>query len=193
MTILDTLWSEIAGSFVATPASVSAVRLVAAILLGGAIGIEREWHHKPAGLRTHILIAVAAALFALIALELQAISRAEGGADSGARNDILRLIGAVTSGVAFLAAGTIITAGGRVKGLTTGAGMWLAGAVGLSCGVGRIGLAGLATVITLIVLWTFRALEERIEHKGVTRDLTLGAPPPDPEPHRRRTPSDPAD
>lgn len=167
MDILDLfarLWADLASSFTATPPSIAALRMIAALIMGGSIGFEREWHHKSAGLRTHMLIAVAASLFALIALELVEISRVDGAA-SGARSDLVRLIGAVTSGVAFLAAGSIVTAGTRVKGLTTGAGMWLAGAVGLACGTGRIGLAALATGLTLIVLWGFRVIEERIEKK----------------------------
>ena len=192
MQILDALWTDLSDSFTATPPLVATMRLLAALALGGAIGFEREWHHKPAGLRTHMLIAVASALFALIALELVEISRGEGAA-SGARSDIVRLIGAVTSGVAFLAAGTIITAGGRVRGLTTGASMWLAGAVGLACGTGRIGLGALATLITVTVLWAFRRLEDRLESPAVRAmnedaDLPLT---PDGEARRRHTPSDP--
>lgn len=168
------------------------MRMLAALALGGAIGFEREWHHKPAGLRTHMLIAVAASLFALIALELVDISRSEGAA-SGARSDIVRLIGAVTSGVAFLAAGTIITSGGRVRGLTTGASMWLAGAVGLACGTGRIGLGALATGITVTVLWVFRRLEERLESPAVramNEDADVPMTPDD-EARHRHTPTDP--
>ena len=183
MDIAARLWTDLAASFTATPPSVAALRMIAALAMGGAIGFEREWHHKAAGLRTHMLIAVAAALFALIALELVEISRADG-ADSGARSDLVRLIGAVTSGVAFLAAGSIVTAGARVKGLTTGAGMWLAGAVGLACGTGRIGLAALATAITLVVLWGFRWLEERLENKSALEAAQEDAAPLTSRPHR---------
>lgn len=185
MEILDRLWLDLASSFVATPPSVATLRLVAALSLGGAIGFEREWHHKSAGLRTHMLISVAAALFALIALELVQISTNSG--DPGARNDILRLIGAVTSGVAFLAAGSIFTAGNRVKGLTTGAGMWLAGAVGLACGTGQIGLGLLATTLTVIVLWLFRVLEDRIESHAAQTPVTP-EPAPGAPTHARRPP-----
>jgi len=192
MQILSQLWTDLSDSFAATPPSVATMRMLAALALGGAIGFEREWHHKPAGLRTHMLIAVAASLFALIALELVDISRTEGAA-SGARSDIVRLIGAVTSGVAFLAAGTIITSGGRVRGLTTGASMWLAGAVGLACGTGRIGLGALATGITVTVLWVFRRIEERLESPAVRAMNEDADVPmtPDTEERRRHTPSDP--
>ncbi len=188
MQILSQLWTDLSDSFTATPPSVATMRMLAALALGGAIGFEREWHHKPAGLRTHMLIAVAASLFALIALELVDISRAEPG-------DVVQLSfdGAVTSGVAFLAAGTIITSGGRVRGLTTGASMWLAGAVGLACGPGRIGLGALATGITVTVLRVFRRIEERLESpatRAMNEDADLPMTPAD-EARHRHTPTDP--
>lgn len=132
---------------------VTLLRLTCAIVLGGAIGWEREAHSKEAGLRTHMLIALAACLFTLIAFDLTAIS-APG--EGELRVDPLRLIEAVTSGVAFLAAGTIITQGAKVRGLTTGAGMWMAGAIGLTCGVGNIALAAMATALALTVLWLIK-------------------------------------
>lgn len=159
MAIWDEFTAELTRSFVATPAAIAALRLLAAMLLGGLIGLEREVHDKAAGLRTHMLIAVAACLFSLIALELIVLQAT---APGDPRPDILRLIEAVTAGVAFLAAGSIIVSGGHVKGLTTGAGMWMAGAVGLACGTGRAGLAVMATVLALVVLWLFRRLSERI-------------------------------
>ncbi|WP_374291588.1 MgtC/SapB family protein [Paenirhodobacter enshiensis] len=185
MTPLANMWSDLAASFTATPPSVAALRMIAALILGGAIGFEREWHHKPAGLRTHMLIAIASALFALIAFELVDITRAEG-PESGARSDLTRLISSVTSGVAFLAAGTIIISGQRVKGLTTGAGMWLAGAVGLACGCGRIGLAGLATLLTLLVLWIFRKIEARVDK--LEEEIERKHPDPDFEAPLRNDP-----
>ncbi|AMY69960.1 MgtC/SapB family protein [Frigidibacter mobilis] len=157
------IWNEFAaeltGSFTATATAIAALRLVAAMLLGGLIGLERELQDKAAGLRTHMLIAVAACLFSLIALELIALPTA---APNEQRTDILRLIEAVTAGVAFLAAGSIIVSGGHVKGLTTGAGMWMAGAVGLACGTGHAGLAVMASGLAVLVLWLFKRLSERI-------------------------------
>jgi putative Mg2+ transporter-C (MgtC) family protein len=126
------------------------LRLLAACLLGALIGVEREWRRKPAGLRTHIMVAAGACLFCLLTLEL--LQEAEARASSIASPDPIRIISAVTSGVAFLAAGTIITSGNRVIGLTTGAGMWVAGAIGVACGLGHIALAGLATGIVLVIL-----------------------------------------
>ncbi|MES2664706.1 MAG: MgtC/SapB family protein [Pseudomonadota bacterium] len=155
MSVLAQIQSEFAASFQATPPVIVAVRLVAAIVLGGIIGVEREVNTDGAGLRTHILVSLASCLFALIVFEMLADTSSEG-------SDPLRLIGAVTSGVAFLAAGSIFTSGGHVKGLTTGAGMWMAGAVGLACGVGNIPLAAMATILAVTVLWAFQRLSRRL-------------------------------
>ncbi|WP_370286876.1 MgtC/SapB family protein [Pseudooceanicola nanhaiensis] len=132
------------------------LRLAVGIVLGGMIGWERESSQKHAGLRTHVMISLAACLFGLITL---AIMLSPIGDDDSIRKDPIRLIEAVTAGVAFLAAGTIFTRGGDVKGLTTGAGMWLAGAVGVACGLGHLGLAVVATVLGLTVLRIFKTLE----------------------------------
>ncbi|MFB2594239.1 MgtC/SapB family protein [Paracoccus sp. p4-l81] len=137
------------------PFATAILRLIAAALMGSLIGWEREVNARPAGLRTHMLVSLASALFALLALELTYL-----GDEAGVRltSDPLRMIEAVTSGVAFLAAGSIITSGGKVKGLTTGASMWMAGAVGLACGIGKLQLALVAMVFALIVLWIVRRL-----------------------------------
>lgn len=150
-------------SFSGTAPEVALLRLGMAVLLGGIIGYERALHARTAGLRTHILISLASCLFALLTFEI--MSRFE---DEAA--DPLRLIEAVTSGVAFLAAGSIILAGNRVVGLTTGAGMWLAGAIGLACGIGALALAVLATVIVVPVLWILRRLSHSLENGMADED-----------------------
>ena len=124
-------------------------RLLVAGFLGALIGWERETHEKPAGLRTHTIISLAACLFTLIGLEMVQVERFQ---VDHVRADPIRLIDAVTAGVAFLAAGSIITSGGSVRGLTTGAGMWMSGAIGLAAGMGEVLLAGMAAGITLIAL-----------------------------------------
>ncbi|MGR3323236.1 MAG: MgtC/SapB family protein [Pseudooceanicola sp.] len=134
------------------------LRLAMATLLGGLLGWEREAKNKEAGLRTHIMIALAACIFALITLGLLMSPLAD---DDSIRKDPIRVIEAVTAGVAFLAAGTIFTRGGDVKGLTTGAGMWLAGAIGVAVGLGNTGLAIVATILALIVLRIFKMIEKR--------------------------------
>lgn len=154
----DLIASEITGTFRAVPFEVATLRIVAAIVLGGLIGAEREWRHKPAGLRTHILVSLAASLFFIIGRE---ISLVDFGAVGEMRIDPLRLIEATTAGVAFLVAGIIITSGGKVKNITTGASLWLAGAIGLACGSGNVPLATLATVLVLLVLSLLSVLEPR--------------------------------
>ncbi|MHA3980166.1 MgtC/SapB family protein [Halovulum sp. GXIMD14794] len=142
------------------PLEVVVLRMFAAMILGGVIGFEREARDRPAGLRTHISISLAACLFTLIAFEMLAMPEPVDG-DGRLRIDPLRLIEAVTSGVAFLAAGSIITSGGKVKGLTTGASMWLAGAIGLACGSGNLVLGAIAAVLVLIVLAALRWMKHQ--------------------------------
>ena len=137
------------------------VRLIAAVVLGAVIGFEREYLARPAGLRTHILVSLAAALFTVVALEL---AHREIAQSQGLSIDPTRVVEAVTAGVAFLAAGSIIRGKGGVKGLTTGAGLWLAGAIGTACGIGTIGIAAIVAGIGLIVLTVFRLLERDLPH-----------------------------
>lgn len=124
-------------------------RMIVAAIMGGAIGLERETREKPAGLRTHMMICLAACLFTLLGSELLAIEPTH---SASIRTDPMRLIEAVTAGVAFLAAGSIITSRGSVRGLTTGASMWMAGAIGVACGIGELLLGFFALAISLIVL-----------------------------------------
>lgn len=138
------------------PYPVIFVRMVGAILLGAVIGAEREYQDHPAGLRTHILVALAACVFAILSIESVHMA---GFADDQVRIDPLRVIEAVTAGVAFLAAGMIVFSRGEVKGLTTGAGMWLAGSVGLSVGLGYWFIAAVATGACFIVLFILARLE----------------------------------
>jgi putative Mg2+ transporter-C (MgtC) family protein len=142
------------------------LRLFVATILGAVIGFDRELRHRPAGLRTHMIMSLAAALFTILTLELHAqISRQT---PSGA--DPIRIIEAITVGVSFLAAGTIIQSGRNVQGLTTGAGMWLAGAVGLACGLGRYGLAVLASALALFILAVLIPLETWIARAPGRKD-----------------------
>lgn len=135
---------------------VIAARLLLAVTLGAVIGFEREQLARPAGLRTHMLTALAAALFTIITMEIHASVMREPGSPS---TDPIRVIEAVTAGVAFLAAGAIFRSQGDVKGLTTGAGMWLAGAIGVACGAGYGILAVMATVLAAVILVAVRWLE----------------------------------
>lgn len=111
----------------------AALRLGAALLCGGVIGIDREQQKRSAGLRTHMLVSLAAALFTIIAFQIYAEVQA---LDENVSADPLRLLEAITAGVAFLAAGSIFRRSDSVEGLTTGSGLWLSGALGMACGRG---------------------------------------------------------
>ncbi len=150
-----------------TPIHVFAFRMGFAAVLGGVIGYERELHHRAAGLRTHILVAVAAALFMILGTEMFEVVQAR---DDNPTADLLRVIEAVTTGVAFLGAGTIFMSNGSVRGLTTGAGMWLAGAVGLAVGLGHYIIALIGAVIAVITL----AVLVRLSHHTDRRDEDTG-------------------
>ncbi|MDX5401902.1 MAG: MgtC/SapB family protein [Rhodobacterales bacterium] len=141
------------------------VRLLAAVLFSGLIGFERESRNRPAGLRTHMLVGLASAAYCLIMLEILASSK---GVSAGLAMDPLRLLESVTSGVAFLAAGMIVFSKGRVKGLTTGASLWLAAALGLGAGFGFWPIASLGTGLALIIIRLIGAAEKAA--KGRTDD-----------------------
>ncbi len=130
------------------PFPVIAARLLVAAALGAAIGFEREWRNRPAGLRTHTLVCVAAAMFGVLTLE---IVHMPAFARESSQIDPIGVVQAVTTGVAFLAAGTIIFSRGEVHGLTTGAGLWLAGSVGLCSGLGLWQVAALGALLALVV------------------------------------------
>jgi putative Mg2+ transporter-C (MgtC) family protein len=154
---------------------VLAARLLLAALFGAAIGFEREWRNRPAGLRTHILVCVAAATFAVLTIEIAhaPMFNSETLRDA-VRVDPIRVVEAVTAGVAFLAAGVVIFARGHVHGLTTGAGMWLAGAIGVACGMGLWQIAAFSSLLALVVLGLLYSLEKKLDldkepHVGLRR------------------------
>ena len=143
-----------------TPFQAIAARMLLATLFGSMIGFEREWRNRPAGLRTHVLVCVAAATFAILTIEIIHAPMFTAG---GVQFDPIRAVEAVTAGVAFLAAGTILFSRGEVQGLTTGAGMWLAGAIGLACGLGLWQIAAFGTLLVLIVLVLMHTLESKLD------------------------------
>ena len=118
------------------------IRLILALVLGGAIGIEREYRAKEAGFRTHFLVALGSALFCLVSqfgfgFELK---------------DSSRVAAQVVSGIGFLGAGTIIFQKNMVRGLTTAAGLWVTAAIGLACGTGMYVAAAVTTAMVLLGL-----------------------------------------
>ena len=115
------------------------LRLILAVVAGGLIGLEREVVHKPAGVRTHMLVSLGSALFVLIALD----SIPEG---------IDKIIAGVATGIGFLGAGTIFKSKSEVQGLTTAASVWTVAAVGLAVGLGYYWTTIISVVLVLIVL-----------------------------------------
>jgi putative Mg2+ transporter-C (MgtC) family protein len=140
------------------PVSVIVARTLATVAFCGLVGLERESSRRPAGLRTHMLIGLAACVYCLLTLTL--IDRADEFGDT-VQMDPLRLIEAVTGGVAFLAAGLIVFSQGKVRGLTTGASMWVAAAIGVACGLGEWVIAATTTVLTLTIIALIRQLEKQ--------------------------------
>ena len=140
------------------------IRLMLALLLGGAIGIEREYRAKEAGFRTHFLVALGSALFCLV-------SQFGFGVDL---KDSSRVAAQVVSGIGFLGAGTIIFQKNVVRGLTTAAGLWVTAAIGLACGTGMY----LAAVLTAaMVLLGLEVLNYWIPQLGLsTIELSFSAP-----------------
>lgn len=142
-------------------------RLGAATLLGGVIGLEREKAGRNAGLRTHILLCLGAALVMCTGEFIFATY-------SGLSNiDPARLGAQVVSGIGILCAGAIMREGSAVRGLTTATGLWCASCIGLAAGSGNLIPAAGATVIVVIVLWFFRNLEEKRLHKNNCAGLVI--------------------
>ena len=121
------------------------LRLLVAGTLGGLLGYERERKGKSAGLRTHMLVAIGAALFVLISLQA--------GADSES-DAMSRVLQGIVAGIGFLGAGAIIKSAQHegATGLTTAAGIWLTAAIGVAAGMGQLALAMLSTLLALIIL-----------------------------------------
>lgn len=158
---LSTIWSTLVQEFsdvvdLADATRVS-VRLLMAVLLGGLIGYEREQQQKAAGLRTHMLVSLGAAVFVLAPSE------------SGmALGDMSRVIQGVVAGIGFLGAGAIIKLDqqGIIKGLTTAASIWMAAAIGITVGLGRETTAIMATALALFILAVLRWVEPSGQNSG---------------------------
>ena len=132
------------------------VHLLAALAAGGAIGIERSWHGRPAGFRTHSLVCLASSLLMLLTV-FQA--RWFPGVGDTVRLDPTRMAQGIMTGIGFLGAGVIFKEGLTVRGLTTAASIWITAAIGVMMGSGLYFPAATATVLTLGVLSVFRVVE----------------------------------
>jgi putative Mg2+ transporter-C (MgtC) family protein len=131
------------------------LRLLVALAIGTAVGLQRELTHKPAGLRTHMLVALGTALFVV------------GAAESGmSPNDVSRIVQGVATGIGFLGGGAILklTDEREIHGLTTAAGIWMTAAASAAAGLGQMAVALVATLLGLLVLIVFRKLEKHLGH-----------------------------
>ncbi len=131
--------------------SVDLAKLLLAILIGGIIGIEREFRHKVAGFRTNIFICVGAMLFTVFASRYSV------------PGDAVHIIGSIVSGVGFIGAGVILRQEGHIVGLTTAAIIWLTAALGMGIGMGDFRLVGVATIAVMVILWVFPRFERQID------------------------------
>lgn len=140
--IIDTLLSEFADATDAEQITRIVVRLTMAAVLGGIVGRQRERMRKAAGARTHMLVAMGAALFVLVP--------EQGGMALG---DLSRVVQGIIAGMGFLGAGAILKNQSELSivGLTTAAGVWMTAAIGVACGLGRESTAVISTVLVLVV------------------------------------------
>jgi putative Mg2+ transporter-C (MgtC) family protein len=154
---METLWHELtAGMADRGHLAIVLIRTITAVLLGGIVGIQREKVGKPAGLRTHMLVCLGTAVVVLAC--------SGGGMDM---DGLSRVIQGIVTGIGFIGAGTILklTQEREIQGLTTAAGLWMTAAIGVACGLGTLGLAVIATVLTVIVL-ALQGFEEYLNNRG---------------------------
>ncbi|QOX78425.1 MgtC/SapB family protein [Trichlorobacter lovleyi] len=141
------------------------IRLLLATLLGGLIGLERELHGRPAGFRTHLMVALGAALYMGVSLHFYQVYGGLSGS-LAVRVDPGRVAAQIVVGIGFLGAGAIIRENASVRGLTTAACLWVAAAIGTACGAGMLLIAVVVTAISLVSLLVLKRVEE-----GLSRDI----------------------
>jgi putative Mg2+ transporter-C (MgtC) family protein len=129
-----------------------ALRLLVAAVLGALVGLEREIHDHPAGMRTHLLVSLGSAGFTVLSI----VAFPAPGADPG------RIAAQIVSGIGFLGAGAILKEGATIRGLTTAASLWAVAAVGMAAGAGAWIVAGTITAIAIVSLWPLRLVAEKV-------------------------------
>ena len=155
---MNIIWEELAAGFPDAKEMVSlTVRLVVAMMFGAVIGFQRERAGKPAGLRTHMLVSSGAAVFVIACLQF--------GLDS---NGVSRVVQGLVTGIGFIGAGAILKLPEKqeVEGLTTAAGIWITAALGVAVGLGRFGLALVATLLAWMTLSLMRQLEYMLNRES---------------------------
>lgn len=152
--MMDVFWQELTSGLHDTKQLERVIiRLVAAVLLGGIVGIQREKDRKPAGLRTHMLVSLATAVF-VISCSAAGVS-VEG---------LSRVVQGLVTGIGFIGAGAILKLSQehQIRGLTTAASVWMTAAIGVSVGLGSLGIGAMVTILALIIL-VLEEVEHRVE------------------------------
>ena len=154
---MDPLWHELTNGIPdRARLGIILIRVIAAVLLGAILGIERERAGKPAGLRTHMIVCLGTAVVVLSGIEVNM------GLDG-----LSRVIQGIVTGIGFIGAGTILKLNEQreIQGLTTAAGLWMTAAIGVAVGLGAVGLAVIGTMLTLLVLALEHVLNSRLTRK----------------------------
>ena len=136
------------------------IRVLSSVLLGFAIGLEREMTNKYAGLRTNILVCLGACLFTIISI--YGFPEVSVTGDELGTRDTARVAAQVVTGIGFIGGGTVLRHGATVFGLTTAATLWVSASIGMACGAGMYGLAIVATVLSILVLVSVRLFEKNV-------------------------------
>jgi putative Mg2+ transporter-C (MgtC) family protein len=153
-------------------------RLMVGTIFGAIIGYERQFHGRPAGLRTHLLVALASTTFMIVSTHFVYFQHY--GKEDLVAIDTSRIAASVVTGVGFLGGGAILRTGVNVQGLTTAAGLWLVAAIGLSAGGGMYAISAAATAIgvaALTVLRRFERKEDDVVRRRIMVTLDDAAPP----------------
>src|SRR6185369_2115484 len=154
---MDVLWQELTrGLPDGRQLAIVLIRVIAAMLLGGIIGMQREKARKPAGLRTHMMVCLGTAAVGLTCI-----------ASNMDTSALSRVVQGIVTGIGFIGAGSILKLSEQreIRGLTTAAGLWVTAAIGVAVGLGSLGLALIGTALTLLVLGVVGAIEARIEKR----------------------------
>lgn len=136
------------------------IRVLSSVLLGFAIGLEREMTNKYAGLRTNILVCLGACLFTIISI--YGFPEVSVTGDELGTRDTARVAAQVVTGIGFIGGGTVLRHGATVFGLTTAATLWVSASIGMACGAGMYGLALVATLLSILVLVSVRLFEKNV-------------------------------
>ena len=158
---MDVLWQElIYGLPDGRHLAIVIIRVIAAVILGGILGLQREKAGKPAGLRTHMIVCLGTAVVVLACL-----------ASSMDMSGLSRVIQGIVTGIGFIGAGSILKLSEQreIRGLTTAAGLWMTAAIGVAVGFGSLGVALIGTAATFIVLSVVGAVEARLDKREKSR------------------------